>query len=383
MSTELKPLKEVRKILRPKWYRSPIPIQKLRELSRPSDLQGWFQAGGHLVLFAGTGALAYLFWSREIWLGFVVALWIQGTVGSFLSGVAPHELGHGTVFRTKRLNTLFLYFYSLLSWWDPFDYGSSHTYHHRYTQYPDADRENLLPLEPSIASTFMLQLFTVNLLTQKGRVFSKGGLISTIIATVQSALGVVGSTKIPINEWLKTLHADQPDQARRSMWWSRVQLLFHGSVLVVSIATGQWVLPLIITVAPFTANWLSYFVGMTQHCGLRSNVPDFRKSTRSVTLNPITEFLYWRMNWHTEHHMYAAVPCYNLKTLAREIADDMPQPRTLRGAWREMRETWRRQQTDPNYQFDTLLPETAGRIQTDTPGELEQSIGELAPKGLR
>ena len=377
------PLTEVRKTLRVKWYRCPIEHAKLRELSKRSDLQGWFQAGGHLALFIITGTLVYLFWAQQSWLVFAIALFAHGTVASFFVGVAPHELGHGTVFRSKRLNKFFMYLFSLLSWWDHFDYASSHTYHHRYTLHPEGDRENLLPLEPSLASTFMLQLFTINLLTQPGRTFGKGGLISTIVVTAKSAFGRVGPSEVPINEWLKALHVDQPDQHRKSMWWSRILLLFHGSVLIISIVTGQWVLPLIITAAPFIANWVSYFVGLTQHCGLQENVPDFRKSVRSIKINPLLEFLYWRMNWHIEHHMYAGVPCYNLKKLYDEIADDMPEPRTLIGAWQEMREVWRRQQTEPDYQFDTPLPPTAKEVRTDTPDILESSIGELAPEGLR
>lgn len=377
------PLAEVRKTLRVEWYRCPIEHAKLRELSRRSDLQGWFQAGGHLALFIFTGALVYRFWAHQLWLAFLIAFFAHGTVASFFVGVAPHELGHGTVFRTKRLNKIFLYLFSLLSWWDPFDYASSHTYHHRYTLHPEGDRENLLPLEPSLKSTFMLQMFTVNLLTQRGRVFGKGGLISTVIVTIQAAVGRVGSPEVPINEWIRALHVDQPDEYRKSILWSRVLLLFHGSVLMLGIITGLWVLPLIITVAPFTANWAAYFVGLTQHCGLREDTPDFRKCVRSVTVNPLWEFLYWRMNWHIEHHMYAGVPCYNLKKLYQEIADDMPEPRTLREAWHEMRETWQRQKTDPDYQFDTPLPPTARSARTDAQDDLERSIGELAPEGLR
>ncbi len=377
------PLSEVRQSLRVRWYRCPIEPAKLRELSKRSDLQGWFQAGGHLALFATTGALVFFFWWHQNWLGFFVALFAHGTIGSFFVGVAPHELGHGTVFRTKRLNKIFLYLFSLLSWWDPFDYASSHTYHHRYTLHPEGDRENLLPLHPSVGKTFLLQLFTVNLLTQRGRTFGKGGLISTVLVTIMGAFGVVGSDEIPINEWIRALHADQPDQYRKSIWWSRALLLFHGSVLVVSIITGLWVLPLILTFFPFTANWLGYFVGLTQHCGLRENSPDFRKSVRSITLNPVAEFLYWHMNWHIEHHMYAGVPCYNLKKLHQEIANDMPAPRTLWGAWQEMLETWRRQQIEPDYHFDTPLPPTVKQVRNATPDALESSIGELAPEGLK
>jgi hypothetical protein len=60
----------------------------------------------------------------------------------------------------------------------------------------------------------------------------------------------------------------------------------------------------------------------------------------------------------------------------------MPEPRTLAGAWREMRSTWRLQQTDPDYQFDTPLPANAGQTPDDVVDELQSSIGELAPEGL-
>ena len=129
--------------------------------------------------------------------------------------------------------------------------------------------------------------------------------------------------------------------------WSRIILLFHGAIFVISLLTQNWMLFLLLSLHVFIANWLKYFVGMPMHCGLRMEVPDFRKCVRTITLDPISEFLYWHMNWHTEHHMFAGVPCYNLAKLHAAVADDMPRPRTLIGAWREMRETWRRQRSRP------------------------------------
>ena len=87
------------------------------------------------------------------------------------------------------------------------------------------------------------------------------------------------------------------------------------------------------------------------------------------------------MNWHLEHHMYAAVPCYNLEKLHRVVAADMPEPRTLIGAWNEMRETWKRQRSDPAYEFDTPVPPSAASM----PGNVDSlaaSIGGLAPRAL-
>ena len=384
------PLVEVRETLKVKWYRTKIDRNIMKELSKRSDAQGWFQAGGHFGLFILTGVLSFYFWSQQIWLAMPIALFCHGTVASFFVGVAPHELGHGSVFENKWLNKIFLYLFSLLSWWDPFDYASSHTYHHRYTLHPEGDRENLLPLTPSLRSSFIFQLLTINLLTQRGRTLGKGGLLSTSYLTALGAMGRVGDLDVPGNEWIQALHEDQPEEYRKSIWWSRLLLLFHGGVTVVSLLTGYWIFILLIPVAPFTANLLSYLVVLPQHCGLRENTPDFRKSVRSMNLNPLFEFLYWRMNWHLEHHMYVGIPCYNLKALHREIAWDMPEPRTLVGAWKEMREVWQKQKEDPDYALDTPLPSSAtpeyrgDTAPTSTGEEHDEamSLGDIVPEGL-
>lgn len=376
------PLSEVRDTLKVQWYRSKIAPERFRELSKRSDRQGWLQAGGHFGLFCLTGAAVYLSWSAGLWLLFAIALFAHGTIASFFRGTAEHELGHGTVFKTKWLNTLFLHTFSLISWWNPFDYAASHTYHHRYTLHPEGDREVLLPLHPSVGRTFLLQMFTINLLTEQDRTFGKGGYLPTLWMTLLDAVGKVPASDLPSHEWLEALHEDQPAQREKSMNWSRFQLIFHGTLLALSLATGLWVLPLIITLPSYIANWLSYFVGLTQHCGLMEGTNDFRKSTRSIRLPRFVEFLYWHMNWHTEHHMYAGVPCYNLPALADEIKDDMPEPRSLVGAWREMLDTWERQKEDPDYAFDTPLPATA-QTERQRPARAEEtSIGDLAPKGL-
>lgn len=375
-------LADVRKSLRIKWYRCPIETPFLHEMLKRSDWQGFKQAGGHLVLWLLTATTAYWCWSQQAWLAMIVALLAHGVVSSFFVGVAPHELGHGTVFRTPLFNRIFMYLFSVVGWWDPFDYASSHTYHHRYTLHPDGDRENLLPLKPNMSPGFLLQMSTFNLFTAKGRSFSKGGFLAALQVTVLSALGRHGSQDIPSNEWLLALHIDQPQQFRKSIWWSRFLLLFHGSVLVIALLTGQWILVFIFSLAAFTCNIQAYLVGLTQHCGLKENDSDFRKSVRSITVNPLLEFLYWHMNWHTEHHMFAGVPCYNLKKLHAAVSDDMPKPRTLRQAWREMLDTHERQKIEPDYFFDTPVPVSKAGQSNRTDQALASSIGDLAPDGL-
>ncbi len=382
--SEYPPLSEIRSTLRVKWYRCPIEHSRLKALSERTDRQGWIQAGGHLALYVSVAALTIYCWSQQHWIAFIASLWCLGFIATFFKGTSVHELGHGTVFKTKKLNSFFLYLFSLISWWDPYDYSASHTYHHRYTTHPEADRENILPLSPSLHPWLLFQLFTLNLFTMPRKNFSKGGYLCTLYFTTRTALGIPFShTDIPSQEWLKALHEDQPVAFAQSIRWSRILLCFHISIAVLAVVTNWWVLILVINMPSYIANIGTYIIGTTQHCGLQENNADFRKNTRSIRLNPLLGFLYWHMNWHIEHHMYAGVPCYNLKALANELQSNMPKPKSVLGAWIEMRETWHRQKDDPDYQYDTPVPrstEIAGKLADN---KLVNSIGDLSPKGSR
>jgi fatty acid desaturase len=233
----------------------------------------------------------------------------------------------------------------------------------------------VLPTNPSLAPLQLLQLFSFNLVGARGEPYS--------YPIVQNLKGVakLAFTGRFGKPWLEDVYADQPEGRRKSIRWARLTLAFHTALIAASVVFRLWPLPLLVTLAPFIANWLRYFVGMPMHTGLRDNVADFRLCVRSITLDPFSQFLYWRMNWHTEHHMFAAVPCYNLQGLARAIAADMPRPRTLIEAWREMRRTWKRQQTEPGYQFETPLPGRKARG-VGKGDSLEGSLGNLAPEGF-
>ena len=374
MPDEHEPLNKVRETFKVPWYRSPIEPARLKELTSRSDLKGAFQTFGHLALLAVSGAATWIFFDHGMWVGFAVALFVHGSMYSFLAGLATHELAHGTVFRTKWLNTIFVRFLSLISWFNFLDYKVSHTYHHLYTLHPRGDREVVLPNNPSLNPLFLLQLLTLNVVGAKKEPYSYP-IVQTVASTVKLAF-----TGRFSKEWLQAVYADQEEAHRKSVTWARLILLFHAAVIAVSVIFRLWPLALVVTCAPFIANWLRYFVGVPMHTGLKDNVADFRLCVRTITLDPVSQFLYWRMNWHLEHHMFAAVPCYNLKRLHGTVAADMPRPRTLVGAWREMRQTWKRQQEDPTYQFETPLP---GRKEKDKARDaLESSLGDLAPKGL-
>ena len=357
------------------WYRCPIEPATLRELTQRSDLRGGVQALGHLAVAVATGALTVYCFLAELWIAFALALFAHGTVASHLH-YGCHELGHGTVFRTKWLNAFFLRIYSVFAWWNYHEYGMSHTHHHLYTLHPRGDREVVLPFGPAWKPLYLFQLFTLNV---TGGMHTKG-IKGHILATFATAFDRYGVFFRPA--WMKALYAGRPEARRTAVNWARVVILCHAGIAVASIASEYWIVAIVVSLGPVIANWHSYFVGGPMHCGLRDNVPDFRKCVRTITLDPVSEFLYWRMNWHLEHHMFAAVPCYHLAKLHRAVADDMPAPRTLVGAWREIREVWRRQEEDPGFQYDTPVPTRPGSAAALQSPEAA-AIGDIAPRELR
>ncbi|MGB0846481.1 MAG: fatty acid desaturase [Thiolinea sp.] len=369
--TTFPPMSEVRKQLRINWYRCPIDRNVLRQLVQPDDRQGLILALGHMVLWLLTAFTTFFCFNAQIWPAFVLALICHGIVTSHFS--APHhELCHRTVFKTQRYNEFFLNFFSLIGWLNYRVYRFSHTYHHRYTLFPEGDREEVMPVEPSLKVLYLLQLFSMNITGG----YQSRGIIPTLKNHIQLALNRFDR---PFNSWGEELYVGHEEQQRLAANWSRIVLAFHGAVILTSLAIGQPVIALIISGGVFIANFHRYFIGVTMHCGLRSNTADFRKCTRSVKLDPLSGFLYWHMNWHLEHHMYAAVPCYNLKKLHQALESDMPKLRTVYSAWQEMRETWRRQQSDPDYEYDTPVPEPAGG-KVDKDEALADSIGDLTKR---
>ncbi len=341
----------------------------MRELTAKSDAKGLFYAVGHLLLLVATGSLVFLSFSRSMWWALAVALWVHGIVYSFVPGLVTHELSHGTVFKTRWLNAFFLRFYSLISMVSFHHYKRSHTFHHIYTLFPEGDREAELPVDPTLRFVWLIRILTFDVLL----------FVRVIWGTL--VLAITGKFKGWFKvEWSEAIFPEKEDKDRqKAMAFARWTLLFHASILAIAVVFELWMLPVVVTLGSFVATWWRTLVGMTMHVGLRDNVADFRKCARSVRIDPISRFLYWNMNYHIEHHMYGAIPCYNLPKLSAEIAWDMPEPRTIGSAWREMYQTWRRQQLEPEYQFDTPVPNEQPGAEFST---LAASLGDLGAETL-
>ncbi len=351
------------------WYRSDVDKQTMTELMQCSDWHGYKQAVGHLGLWIVTGLVAYLafrnvsaanwYWSVPL-LG--AALFVHGTIGSFLGGTACHELSHKTPFRNKSANEFFLKVYAFFGWWDHVWFRPSHIRHHQVTVYHDYDGEVVLPQKFTFRDwQFWLNLFAWNPVMTW----------NTLKTYYRRASGQLD------NEWFEFVIPENNDQLRRDHTnWARFALGGHALLAALFIASGHWFLVFIFNFGSLYCGWLSFLCGAPQHFGMQPDVPDHRLSCRTYTCGWLPGFLYWNMQYHVEHHMFPAVPFFNLPKLRRVIEHDLPPaPHGLVPLWKHMLAVHRRQQADPDYFYVPELPrETTGQHAADTILEREASL---------
>jgi fatty acid desaturase len=350
------------------WYRCHVDPKVMSELMQCSDWEGFKQAGGHLALWITTGILAYLaflnisaanwYWAVPVLL---VAMFAHGTVGSFMGGTACHELSHKTPFKTKAINEFFLKVFAFFAWWDQVWFRPSHIRHHQVTVHKDYDGEVVLPQRFSFKDwRFWLGLFAWNPLNT----------YNVIKIYYRRATGKMD------NDWYQFVLPEENAELRRQHRnWARFTLIGHLVLAAIFIATGHWFLIFIFNIGSQYCGWLAFLCGSPQHFGLSPNVPDHRLSCRTFTCSWWPAFLYWNMQYHIEHHMFPAVPFYNLPKLHRLIEADLPPtPHGLRALWRHMLEIHRRQRTEPDYAYVPPLPKSTGTLADDVTLEREAAL---------
>jgi len=321
------------------WYRVPLDRAVLAEFNQRSDAWGFAQTLGHLGIIAATGALSWYASLHWGWLALLGCLFLHGTVYAFLLN-AFHEFCHNTVFKTRALNKFFLLFVSFIGGLNHVYFWASHQEHHKYTLHQPDDMEVILPVEITLKS-FITTAF-----------INPHGFIERFKSWIMLSLGHFE------NDWQRILFPDnKPARRRELINWTRFLLVGHTLIIAQAFFTGWWMLPVLITAAPFYGGLLLFLCNNTQHVGLRDEVEDYRLCTRTIYLNPLVQFLYWHMNYHIEHHMYAGVPCYKLARLHRAIKHELPYPPNgLYETWSIIIGILRRQKAEPAYQFTPELP---------------------------
>lgn len=314
------------------WYQSPISRQDLRELLKRKDGPALRDT---LIWFLLLGVSAYYSWTLWGTWWAIIPFAFYGVFYASVSDSRWHEFSHGTAFKTDWLNNLFYEIASFMVLRESIPWRWSHTRHHSDTIIVGRDPEIAVPRPPNVLA-IILNFFHIPIYK---------GYIKNVFTHCLGRITDEEKTYIPETEYGKVILR------------ARIYFLIYASVIATAIAMGS-ILPLLFIGLPHIyGGWLLIVYGLTQHAGLAENVLDHRLNCRTIYMNRINRFLYWNMNYHTEHHMFPLVPFHALPKLHEKIKSDMPKPYgSILEAYREIIPAIWRQRKDPGYCVKRAIP---------------------------
>ena len=265
-----------------------IEPSELRRLNEKSNFMGFFQLFSHLIAILLISVLhyklIYSWWSLAS--GFAL-----GVLINFLYA-GQHELSHGTVFKTFKLNEFFgriIGFFMLF----PRDFDQiMHFAHHKWTQ--DWEKDGELVREPFTIKTYLLWFWGVTYWRNR------------IVGILRRARGVVIAPYI------------NPYEYKKVILESRLHVFGYLIIFIFSLyfnswaALTFWILPMLITKP------IHQMQNTIEHLGL-THKKDILQNTRSTRTNFLMKWLCWQMPYHTAHHTFPSVPFWKLKELNSKI----------------------------------------------------------------
>ena len=288
------------------WFKPELDRNKLKDLSQRKDLPGLIHFFFYFLFLFISGYLAYTTWGTWWSLFF---FFIYGTIYAF-SVANWHETVHRTAFKTRWINEIFYHTSSFMCDFEGFRWRWSHTFHHTYTLQTEGDYDH----EIQISRPTELFWFFLNYIPFTDLLYPHRLIKYEVLKHAFGKLAPVVNISVPKN------------QKKKIIWNSRLYVLIWINIFVFSFYIGS-ILPILYIILPtYYGKPVWFAVNVTQHLGAAIDTKDHRLSSYSLKINPILSFLYWKMEYHLEHHMFPMVPSYNLKKLQNEIKDQLPKP---------------------------------------------------------
>ena len=314
------------------WYACPIPRKRMKELMQRKDQPAIRDTLIWLGAMALAGGLGAYFWGS--WLAAPCFL-AYGVLYGSATNSRWHECGHGTAFRTRRMNDVVYQIACFMIMREPTVWRWSHARHHTDTLIVGRDPE-IVAMRPPRLARIIANVF---------------GLVDVPVAFYHLTLHASGKltdeekTFIPAMEQAKVFSL------------ARIWLGLYALTVALCIGFGSILPAMLIGLPRFYGAWHHVLTGLTQHAGLAEDALDHRLNSRTVYINPISRFIYWNMNYHVEHHMFPMVPYHALPELHKEMqADCPPAYRGLFEAYREIVPAILRQLRDPTHFVRRELP---------------------------
>jgi fatty acid desaturase len=270
---------------------SKLGKQQRLHLTALSDGPGRFKLAQHIVLITLCG------WLIAIGVpGWPVVMLAQGILLVFLFTLL-HEAAHRTPFKTVWINKAVSWMCGLVLFLPPEWFRYFHFAHHRFTQDPDNDPELASP-KPETLWQYIVHVSGMPVWR------------SQIGAMVKNAIWLNHDAFVPERGRVKLLRE------------ARIMCAVYAVLLAVSLAAGSalliwiWLLPMLVG-QPFLRLYL-----LAEHgrCALVANMLE---NSRTTFTNSIVRWLAWNMPYHTEHHVYPAVPYHKLPELHRLTRDHL------------------------------------------------------------
>ena len=281
-----------------------LSAQEREQLLERSDFRAWMHV---LSTWALTFGILLLVGYVPSVLTLLFA-WIVLPGRQLSLAVLMHEAGHGSLFKTKGLNTwVGQWLCALPTLGDLAAYARGHTAHHRLAgtdEDPDLPNYRAYPIKKSS----LYRKWTRDLTGQTG--FKLLSALATGAGS-QMSKETVGSSNLVAKQVL-------------------VHLVF-ASILITLGVGWTW----FVWMGTFLTSYM--WVVRLRQVGEHAVVPDLydsdvRMNTRTVEAPFWQRFLLApnNVNFHMEHHFMAGVPCYNLPTLrailkSKGLLDDVPE----------------------------------------------------------
>jgi len=322
------------------WVRPNLDLDIIKELSIRNSLNAFIRLGIFL-LFLILSALAalYVFYNVH-WAAAIPLLYVYYFFYGFI--VAPaHELQHKIVFSKSLdwLSEIFFYFFQILMWNSPRYARISHRLHHRYTMVRGKDPETNWP---AVTGTKFLKKLVFNLIARFLIVGAIYELAKSILLQIKRIAGV--------NDKIMSKFCKEKD-VRAIRIESLVILAFHTLIAAFAVLSGFWPLLLLVTIAWQVGFSMESVWHFTEHINRIYLVNDQILCTRSIRVSPFIHLIYWGLDDHVDHHYFPSVPSCNLPKLHSILKNQLPEPKSVLGCWKEMFAIAKEKDNFPEHEF--------------------------------
>lgn len=284
---------------------------EMARLTRRSDMRGAWAVGSNWLAIAACFAAMALYPHPAVLL--VGTLLIAGRQLGL--AILQHEGSHGTLFRSRWANDVLVdWLCARPVWQHVAKYRKHHIQHHVHTG-SDQDPDISLHRDFPVRRNSLLRKFARDLVGYTG--------LKAVVGLVMMDMGLI--------KWTVANHIVRLPQEGRTLFDKMTCLARNSAGVVVTNAalfgilwaTGHgWLY----------AFWVIAFLGPLQlfirirsiaEHGVMERTPDVFRNTRTTMANWLARITVapHYVNYHTEHHLMASVPCYRLPEMHRLLME--------------------------------------------------------------